>query len=277
MTTLITGATGAIGASLVRRLSSAGHAVRAGSRDPRQVERSEAEVVELDLTAPSTFDAALNDVDRVFLYAEPSAIGQFIESAERAGVRRIVLLSSDSVEVVDPESNALARHHGDVEKALERAAFGTTVLRPGTFATMTLGWASFIRSGAPVEQAFWKARLDIIHPEDIADVAEFALAKDEFDGSIIPLGGPEMLSFHDHLRVIGSLLGRDLEYREPSREQATVQLASHVPAPLVHALLDYWENLPRHGGEAARSCERITGRPGRTFRQWATEHLASFR
>ena len=87
MTTLITGATGAIGASLVRKLSSAGLAVRAGSRDPRQVARSEAEVVELDLTEPNTFGGALLNVDRVFLYAEPAAIDQFVESAERAGVR----------------------------------------------------------------------------------------------------------------------------------------------------------------------------------------------
>lgn len=238
MTTLITGATGAIGASLVRRLSSKGHAVRAGSRDPRRVARSDSEVVELDLAAPDTFDDALKFVDRVFLYAEPSAIGQFVESAERAAVRRIVLLSSDSVEVVDPASNALAQHHGDVEKALARGAFGTAVLRPGTFATMTLGWATFVRSEVPVEQAFWEARVDIIHPEDIADVAEVALAKDEFDGSIIPLGGPEMLSFHDCLQVLESLLGRDLEYREPSREQAAARLVDHVPAPLIDALLD---------------------------------------
>jgi len=261
----------------VRTLSSAGHTVRAGSRDPRRVTRSDAEVVELDLAAPDTFDAALRNIDHVFLYAEPAAIGQFVESAQRAGVRRVVLLSSDSVAAVDPVSNALARHHADVEKALAGAAFGTTVLRPSTFATMTLGWASFVRADLPVEQAFWEARVDIIHPEDIADVAEIALAKDEFDGSIIPLGGPEKLRFHDYRQVLASLLGRELNYREPSREQAVARLAEHVPAPLIDALLDYWEQFLRHDGDASRSVERITGRPGRTFRQWATEELASFR
>jgi len=277
MTTLITGATGAIGASLVRKLSSAGLAVRAGSRDPRQVPRSEAEVVELDLTEPNTFGDALLNVDRVFLYAEPAAIDQFVESAERAGVRRVVLLSSDSVEVVDPESNALARRHAEVEKALTSAAFDTTVLRPATFATMTLGWASFIRSGVPVEQASWEARLDIIHPEDIADVAQLALENDEFGGSIIGLGGPEMQSFNGYLRVLEGVLGRHLEYQEPSRERAAAQLADHVPKPLIHALLEYWERLPRHDGKANRSAERFTGRPGRTFHQWATSQLAFFR
>ncbi|MDV3126496.1 NAD(P)H-binding protein [Mycobacterium sp. 21AC1] len=277
MTILITGATGAIGASLVRRLSTAGHAVRAGSRNPEQAGLRDVEVVKLDLTAPDTFYDALKDVERIFLYAEPAAIGQFTESAERAGVRHIVLLSSDSVELTDAASNALAQHHALVEKSLVGTGFGTTVLRPGTFASMTLGWSRFIRSGTPVQQAFWDARPDIIHPEDIADVAERALVTNELDGSIIPLGGPELLTFREQLSVLGHLLGRELEYREPSREQAAAQLADHAPAPLIDAILDYWAHLPFDGKKATRSAERITGRPARTYRQWATEHLDSFR
>lgn len=277
MTILITGATGAIGASLVRRLSTAGHPVRAGSRNPGQAGLRDAEVVKLDLTAPGTFDDALKDVDRIFLYAEPAAIGQFLESAERAGVRHIVLLSSDSVQLTDAESNALAQHHAIIEKALVVTGFGTTVLRPGTFASMTLGWVPFICSGVPVQQAFWDARIDIIHPEDIADVAELALLTNKLDGSIIPLGGPELLTFREQLGVLEHLLGRELGYREPSREQAAAHLADHVPAPVIDAVLDYWAHLPFDGDQATRSAERITGRPGRTYRQWATEHLASFR
>ncbi|MGV9798414.1 NAD(P)H-binding protein [Mycobacterium sp. NPDC003449] len=277
MTTLITGATGAIGASLVRRLSAAGHPVRAGSRNPARAGQPDVETVTLDLTAPDTFDDALKDVDRIFLYAEPAAIGQFVDSAERADVRHIVLLSSDSVELADAETNALAQHHATVEKSLAGTGFGTTVLRPGGFASMTLGWSSFIRSGVPVEQACWDARLDVIHPEDIVDVAELALVTNQLDGSIIPLGGPELLTFREQLGVLGDLLGRELEYREPSREQAAAHLANHVPAPVIDALLDYWADLPFDGDAATRSAERITGRPGRTYRQWATEHLAAFR
>lgn len=277
MTTLITGATGGIGASLVRRLTSADHAVRAGSRDPRKAAGLGAEVVELDLAAPETFDDALADVDRVFLYAEPAAIKDFVDIAERAGVRRVVLLSSDSVEMVTAEHNSLARHHADVESAVADASFSTTVLRPGTFATMTLDWASFIRAGVPVEQPYWEARLDVIHPEDIADAAECALIDDDLEGLVLPLGGPEVLSFHQQRDTLASLLERELDWREPSREQAAQYLSRHAPLPLVDAILDYWSQLPRHHHEAQRSVERLTGRPGRTFRQWAGERLDAFR
>ena len=277
MTTLITGATGGIGASLVGRLASVDHAVRAGSRDPRKAAGLGAEIVELDLAAPETFDEALADVDRIFLYAEPAAIEDFVDCAERAGVRRVVLLSSDSAEMDNAEHNSLARHHTDVETALAAASFSTTVLRPGTFATMALDWATFIRAGIPIEQPFWGACLDVIHPEDIADAAVRALIDDDLEGLVLPLGGPEVLSFHQQRDTLASLLERDLDWSEPSREQAVQHLSRHAPLPLVDAILDYWSQLPRHHDEARRSVERITGRPGRTFRQWAGEHLDAFR
>ncbi|OBF41941.1 NAD-dependent epimerase [Mycolicibacterium peregrinum] len=277
MTTLITGATGGIGASLVGRLASADRAVRAGSRDPRKAAGLGVEIVELDLAKRETFDKALAGVDRIFLYAEPAAIENFVDSAERAGVRRVVLLSSDSVEMANAEHNALAQHHDEVEKAIAGASFSTTVLRPGTFATMTLDWASFIRTGVPVEQPFWGACLDVIHPEDIADVAECALINDDLEGLTLPLGGPEVLSFHQQRDTLASLLARELDWREPSREQAVQHLSRHAPLPLVDAILDYWSQLPRQHDKARRPVERLTGRPGRTFRQWAGERLDAFR
>ncbi|MCG7607842.1 MULTISPECIES: hypothetical protein [Mycobacterium] len=175
------------------------------------------------------------------------------------------------------EHNSLARHHADVEKALAAAPFSITVLRPGTFATMTLDWGFFIRAGVPVEQPFWGACLDVIHPEDIADVAECALTDDDLEGLVLPLGGPEVLSFHQLRDTLASLLARELDWREPSREQAVQNLSRHAPLPLVDAVLDYWSQLPRQHDTARRSVERITGRPGRTFRQWADERLDAFR
>jgi uncharacterized protein YbjT (DUF2867 family) len=230
------------------------------------------------LVNPKTqLDEALAGVDRIFLYAEPAAIEDFVACAERASVRRVVLLSSDSAEMSNAEHNSLARHHADVENALSGASFSTTLLRPGTFATMTLDWTSFLRAGVPVEQPFWGACLDVIHPEDVADVAERALTDDDLEGLVLPLDGPEVLSFHQQRDTLASLLTRELDWREPSREQAVQHLSRHAPLPLVDAILDYWAQLPRHHDEARRSVERITGRPGRTFRQWAGERLDAFR
>jgi uncharacterized protein YbjT (DUF2867 family) len=275
MTILITGARGGIGRRLVHRLHAAGHDVRAASRVPEKAELpAGVPAVPLDLVAPATFAAALEGVHDVFLYAEPASIGELVDAAAAADVRRVVLLSSDSVALCD-EHNPLARHHLLVEQALRTAPFTATILRPGGFATMALGWAEFIRAGEPVEQAYPEARLDVIHPEDIADIAELALTTGDLDGETISLGGPEVLSFRDQVRTIGELLGREIDVREPTRERAAEQMTSHVPAALVDAVLDYWAQLP--GDRDPRSsAAQITGRPGRTFREWATENLVAF-
>ncbi|MFD2466384.1 NAD(P)H-binding protein [Amycolatopsis silviterrae] len=263
MTILITGARGGIGASLLHRLPG----VRAASRAPEQLDFP---AVELDLANPATFAPALAGVTGMFLYAEPTGIEELLDAAVSAGVRRVVLLSSDSVTLPDAEHNALARHHLLVEQALRSAPLTSTVLRPGGFATMTLRWADFVRASRPVEQAYPDARLDVIHPEDITDVAELALSTGTLDGETISLGGPELLSFRDQAKILAEVLGREIKLREPTRHEAVQQL----PTPLAEAILDYWAQLP---GESARGVERITGRPGRTFRQWATENLAAFR
>ncbi|MGV9856117.1 SDR family oxidoreductase [Streptomyces sp. NPDC003442] len=241
MTLLITGARGGIGAGLLRRLHESGHRVRAASRAPEK----------LDL---------------------PAGV-----SAVPAGVRRVVLLSSDSAALPDAEHNALARHHLRVERALRATPLTATVLRPGGFATMARQWAEPVRDGRPVEQAYPDARLDVIHPDDIVDVAELALTGDQLDGETVSLGGPEVLSFRDQARILGQLLNRPIELREPTRERAATDLSGHVPAPLVESVLDYWAALPTGHREAARSIERLTGRPGRPFRRWAADNLDLFR
>ncbi len=107
--------------------------------------------------------------------------------------------------------------------------------------------------------------------------AESSLTTHTLDGETISLGGPEALSFRDQARILGELLNREIELRAPAPEQAAAHLSTHVPAPFVAAVLDYWAQMSDRRIEASRSAERITGRPGRTFRQWATENLAAFR
>jgi hypothetical protein len=54
------------------------------------------------------------------------------------------------------------------------------------------------------------------------------------------LGGLDVLSFRDQVRILAELLDREIDLREPTRAQAARQLGGHVPAPFVEAVLDYW-------------------------------------
>ncbi|MEU8721954.1 hypothetical protein [Streptomyces antimycoticus] len=86
-----------------------------------------------------------------------------------------------------------------------------------------------------------------------------------------------MFSFRDQARILGDPPNREIKLRAPAPEQAAARLNTHVPAPLAAAVLDDRAQMSDRRIEASRSAERITGRPGRTFRQWAAENPASFR
>lgn len=277
MTTLVTGARGTIGAGLMHRLHARGLPVRAASRDPDRLDPPPGvAVTTLDLADPATFAPALAGVTRMFLYAEPAGIHQLLAAAIDAGVERVALLSSDATTEPNAETEPLARHHLTVERALLATPIAATVLRPGAFASNALVWSGRIRAGQPIEQAYPDARTGPIHPEDIVDVAALALSTDDLTGEAITLSGPEPLSFRDQLAILGELLGRPIEVRELTREQAYRRMTDHMPVPVVESLLNYWAQALVHPTPTVHSAERITGRPARTFRDWAAEHLDAF-
>src|SRR5688572_11079534 len=119
MTILVTGARGNVGRRVLQRLYAAGHSLRASGRNPAELDVPDGvETVALDLNDQETFVAALAGVSKVLLYAEPDGIAKFLDEAEKAGVEKIVLLSSSTVEGPGSENDPLAHHHKIVEDAV---------------------------------------------------------------------------------------------------------------------------------------------------------------
>jgi uncharacterized protein YbjT (DUF2867 family) len=274
MTILITGARGKIGRGVLLRLHAAGHRLRASSREPQHLSvPTGVETVLLDLAKPDTFDAALNGVTRVFLYAEPEGIDSFVRAAETAGVHHVVLLSSSAALSPTAMDNPLGRHHVLVERALLASTIPVTLLRPDAFASNALGWLPAIQAGRPVEQAYPDANVAPIHEDDVADVALVALTTDRLTGQAVTLTGPRSISLREQIGVLADQLGRDVVVRELTRVEAEENMAHYMPTEFVTALLDFWAGAAEPA--TVNDAERVTGKPARTFEQWVEEHLAA--
>jgi hypothetical protein len=177
MTVLVTGSRGTVATTLIPLLLKRGVAVRAGSAGPSRSSLPDGVLaVPCNLRDPATFPAALEGVDSVFLYAEPSEIDAFIEEAAAAGVGHIVLLSSTSA-LDGPSDNPLGDKHLTVEKALSASSVQSTFLRSGTFAGNALAWAWPIKAGKAVDLAFPGAHTDPVHELDVAEAALAALIR----------------------------------------------------------------------------------------------------
>jgi uncharacterized protein YbjT (DUF2867 family) len=277
MTILVTGARGKIGRQVLAGLSAAGRDVRAASRDAAALDLpADVPVVSLDLSDPRAAAKAFDGVDQVFLYAEPTGVEALLTAARAAGVGHVVLLSSGSVGQAAAESDPLALHHLLVERALAASGVEHTVLRPGAFASNAANWAYGIRAAGVVELPYPDSRLAPVHEDDIADVAVAVLTGAAPRSGVLDLTGPESMSFAEQIAVLADVTGRPIEVRVLTEQQTREQLGRHMAAPLVDSLLAWWAAGVGVPAPVADTVEVVTGKPARTFRQWAQENRAAF-
>ncbi|AOS63195.1 SDR family oxidoreductase [Actinoalloteichus hymeniacidonis] len=278
---LVIGATGHVGGAVVNRLVELGVPVRALSRRPAAVDLpGSVSVVPGDLLEPATLRSAVRGVDAVFLvwpFSDGEAAGRIIDVLSD-GPRRLVLLSTAAVrDDLEEQDNPIGEAHAPVEQAIRRSGLEWTFLRPFGFATNTLNWASQIRADGVVRGAFGAAAATLIHERDIADVAVAALTEPGHAGRSHLLSGSEPLTQIEQLRLIGAAIGRELRWEEVTRDEARQRLSVWLPARFIDVMIDGLEQSVQSPIPALPTVQEITGRPPRSFRQWAADHAADFR
>ena len=284
---LVTGASGNVGRLVVRGLEGVGAEVRALSRNRRDDLPEGVEGVVGDLASPETLGDALKGVDRVFLFPVPETAERVVEKARAAGVSRVVTLSSGAV------TNGFdTDFHLPVERAVEASGMQWTHVRPGEFALNKLWlWGPSIRAERVVRDPEPEAAWYPVHERDIADVAVAALAGEGHTGRACTLNGPELVSHREQVAAIAEAIGVPvrLDVVEPrvAREYYLAQGGFAAEnADFLLGFEDYsggemdpedLEGFDPAGVGPVTTSEEVTGRPARTFREWARDHAADFR
>jgi uncharacterized protein YbjT (DUF2867 family) len=266
MTILVTGARGRIARAVVWELLGRGVPVRVTSREPAALDLP-------DRVEAATGRAALAGVSTVFLYA--GGVEEWLDAAVVEGVRRVVLLSAAGAS--DTSTDPIARMHGAAEKAVMDSGIGWTFLRPGGFATNTLQWADSIRAEGVVRAPFPQAQSAVIHEADIAAVAVRALLEPGHDGRIHQLSGPESVTQQRQVELIAEAAGRAVRFVELTPEQYRQTLSRWGAADVVDALLRHLAEADGRPDSVCDTVAEVTGRPARTFAQWAADHAEDFR
>ena len=271
---VVTGATGNVGQPLVQALAAAGEQVTAVARRVPTDPPAGIHYVQADLTDPASLEPALEGADAVFLLtsADFMANGNLkdvLKVVEAAGVRRVVLLSSQGV--------GTKRHPSYLEDAVRESGLEWTILRPGNFASNAFQWAESIRRERVLTAPFGEVALPAVDPADIAEVAAVVLRDSGHAGAIYTLTGPEPISPSRQAAVIGTALGEPVRFVEQSRDQAREQMLQYMPEPVVEATLGVLGEPSADEQRVSSDVERLLGRPARTFTDWATRNLAAFR
>ncbi|MEU1805049.1 NAD(P)H-binding protein [Streptomyces sp. NPDC019937] len=272
---VVTGATGNVGAHVVKELAAAGAEVRALTRDPGATRFPDG------VSGARTEDLPLEGATGLFLHAAVAwqlGAEKLLERAKESGVRRIVTLSSSSVlEETDPKDNPIGAMHRELEAQVERTGLEWTHVRPGAFAVNAFQWADQIKAGDVVYGAYAGAHMAPIHEADMGAVAARALLADDLVGRTPELTGPESLTFADQVRVIGEVIGRPLRYEEIPHEVAREKMVGGFVTPeIADSLLRVFAGCVDRPQVISPEVERITGRPARTFAEWVADHRGAF-
>jgi uncharacterized protein YbjT (DUF2867 family) len=274
---LVTGAAGNVGGALTRALAAAGVPVRALARSAEQDRFPPGtEVAAGDLNDPASLRPALDGADGVFLlpgYADMSAV---LAEASRAGVSRVAQLSGLSAGSGDM-SNAVTAYMITSEQAARESGLAWTIVRPAMLASNALQWVSQLRSGDVVRAPFARVRAAVTDPADVADVAALALTTPGHESRVYELSGPEPLTPADRVAILGQVLHRDLQFEAQTDEDARAEMSETTPVGYVDAFFDFYADGSLDESKVLPAVPELTGRPPRTFSQWAEAHAGAFR
>jgi len=278
---LVTGATGNIGRQVVAQLRVTGCRVRALSRSPQSANLPhDVEVVRGDLSAPETLDECLEGVDAVFLvWVAPIAAAAAALERIASRAERIVFLSSPhrTAHPFFQQPNALVSVHVGIERLVETSGLRWTFLRPGAFALNCRNWwAPQVRNGNVVRWFHGAAATAPIHEHDIAAVAVRALCDEGHGGMEYVLTGPESLTQHEQVHIIGDAIGRALRFEELSPESARQQMLTMMPASIADMLLKAYAAAVDRPALVTSTVADVTGTPARCFRHWSVDHASEF-
>ncbi|MFG3056400.1 SDR family oxidoreductase [Kitasatospora sp. NPDC048239] len=277
---VVTGATGNIGRPLVQALAEAGQQVTAVSRHPAAVPNGVRHLV-ADLARPAELKPALARATALFLllsgdlHAAEANPADLIGEAAAAGVRRVVLLSSQGVVTRPFGPTRIAMR--ELEDTLRESGAEWAVLQPGGFASNALWWAESIRTRGLVAAPFGDVGVPLVDPADIAAVAAACLLDDRHAGGVYQLTGPEVITPRRQAAAISDALGSPVRFHELTRAEARAAMSRVMPVELADDTLDILGEPNPAELRISPDVQRVLGRSPRTFSAWAARNAAAFR
>ncbi|SDQ04857.1 SDR family oxidoreductase [Flagellimonas zhangzhouensis] len=260
---LVIGGTGKTGRRVVEQLQKQGIEPRIGSRSASP---------SFDWDNKDTWVGALEGIERMYVTYYPDlavpgakkAIESLTYLAKELGVKKMVLLSGK----------------GEVEaETCEQIVMGSgmdyTIVRASWF---NQNWSeSFflepILSGE-VALPMSDVLIPFVDADDIAEVAAKVLMDDQYNGEIVEVTGPELITFKDIVATIAQVSDIKLNFYDITLEQYVEGMNQmQLPADvvwLIEYLFSHVLTNPNNQ-KVTHDVEKVLGRPAKKFRAYVEE------
>jgi uncharacterized protein YbjT (DUF2867 family) len=255
---VVLGATGTVGRRVARIVGESGLTVRGASRSASPT---------FEWEDPATWPAWARGADAVFVMA-PDGVPVdpgFLQMAVEGGTRRLVLLSSKAIDVMDDRRLLAA------EQAVRDTGAEWTIVRADWFdQNFDEGVLRDAVLAGEVTIPVGDTRMAFNDAEDVAAVAAVALTEDGHEGEAYEISGPEAHSFAEITSVLSEASGREVRFSGDVERYVEVMTGFGLPEEQVRAEARAFQALAAAGdAEVSDTVERLTGRPPVPFRQYA--------
>jgi uncharacterized protein YbjT (DUF2867 family) len=198
---LVTGATGTVGSAVVQALAAKGADFVAAARDAGKTAAKlgpGVAAVAFDFADPATYQAATQDVEKVFLLGPPidpdmdQLLTPFVHFLKEKGISRVVYLSAFGVE----KAADVMPFHANLEQLLGEGGFDLTILRPTFFAQnfKNYEWDNIVTRKIVYSPA-GSGKAAFVDIRDVGEVAAKVLLEPGHTGKVYELTGPEPLGY----------------------------------------------------------------------------------
>ncbi|MQA14360.1 MAG: NAD(P)H-binding protein [Pseudonocardiaceae bacterium] len=225
----VTGATGALGGRIARRLAARNVPQRLVVRTPARAPRlggteiatasyGDAGALHRALRGVATLllVSASEDADRVALHTST------VDAALGAGVSRIVYVSFLGA---GPDATfTFARHHGHTEQHIRGTGAAFTFLRNSLYLDML---PAFVGDDGVIRGPAGAGKVGAVARDDIADVAVEVLLGDGHDGLGYDVTGREAITLSEAAAQLARAAGRPITYHAETLDEARASRAGY--------------------------------------------------
>jgi uncharacterized protein YbjT (DUF2867 family) len=279
---LVLGASGNVGAEVVKNLLAKGQNVRAADIDQTKLKERFGDAVEavcFDFTNPRTYVNAFAGVEKMFIMRPPHIANikrdmlPAIVAARQAGVNYAVFLSIIGIE------KAKFVPHYKVETYLKEQNFDTTFLRCSFFMqNLNTTHRQEIKERSEIFVPVGNAKTSFIDVRDIGAVAAQCLSEEGHTSQNYDLTGAEALDYWQAAKILSETLGRTIVYRNPNPLHFFIETIRRG-SPLAFAIVVMGLYTSTRFGMAEPvtvTVEKLLGRKPIPFKQYTEDYKAAW-
>ncbi|KAL8645027.1 MAG: hypothetical protein Q9210_006943 [Variospora velana] len=281
MSILLTGGTGKTSLRIARLLSSAKIPYILASRSNTAPSTfHDAQTCRFDWNDSSTWAnpwSVASDIKAVWLVAPGflapiKVLKPFVGMAREKGCQRFVLLSASAVECGEGMTGEV---HAYLKELGDKGEVEWCVLRPTWFMENLAESAHLptIRNEGKLYSASGKGKIPWVSADDIAAVTYRALVDKQSHNCDQVVLGKELLSYGDLADILSDVLGKPIVHDDRTEQEIADRFTSlGVPEEYAKFLAGKDTKIKQGGEEYLNdTVEKVTGRPPKTFREFAEE------